>query len=147
MREQMLNAFQNVDDEENTYKNQKTNAEESISTTSDKLEQLSDDIATKNLKLKMMRDEQKSGYSFDKVAFDNLSSEIDSIKSSMDVLEGELKTQNDARLEASRKIELEDRGIPVTEENVERLEHEKSMDKMMAEWELSQMTNRLAPKQ
>jgi len=145
LEEQMKNALQNVDDEENTYKNQKTNAEESISTTSDKLEQLSDDIATKNLKLKMMRDEQKSGYSFDKVAFDNLSSEIDSIKSSMDVLEGELKTQNDARLEASRKIELEDRGIPVTEKNVERLEHEKSMDKMMAEWELKMARTRRAP--
>ena len=145
LEEQMKNALQNVDDEENTYKNQKTNAEESISTTSDKLEQLSDDIATKNLKLKMMRDEQKSGYSFDKVEFDNLSSEIDSIKSSMDVLENELKTQNDARLEASRKIELEDRGIPVTEKNVERLEHEKSMDKMMAEWELKMARTRRAP--
>ena len=92
-----------------------------------------------------MRDEQKSGYSFDKVEFDNLSSEIDSIKSSMDVLEGELKTQNDVRLEASRKIELEDRGIPVTEKNVERLEHEKSMDKMMAEWEFKMAPTRRAP--
>jgi len=97
------------------------------------------------LQLKMMRDEEKSGYSFDKVAFENLSSEIDSIKSSIDVLESELKTQNDARLEASRKIELEDRNIPVTEENVERLEQEKAMDKMMAEWEFKMAPNRRAP--
>ena len=147
LEEQMKNALQNVDDEENTYKNQKINAEEAINTTSDSLESLSDQLASKVLRRNMMRDEQKSGYAFDKVEFENISSEIDSIKASMDVLESEIKTQNDARKEASRKIELEERNIPVTEENIERLEHEKSMDKMMAEWELSQMTNRLAPKQ
>ena len=63
----------------------------------------------------------------------------------MDVLESQLKTQNDARLEASRKIELEDRGIPVTEKNVERLEQEKAMDKMMAEWEFQMAPTRRAP--
>jgi len=147
LEQQMKNALGSVVDEENTYKNQKINAEEAINTTSDSLESLSDQLASKVLRRNMMRDEQKSGYAFDKVEFENISSEIDSIKASMDVLESEIKTQNDARMEASRKIELEERNIPVTEENIERLEHEKSMDKMMAEWELSQMTNRLAPKQ
>ena len=94
-----------------------------------------------------MKNEQSSGYSFDKVAFDNLNTDIDSVKASMDVLESELKTQNDLRIEASRKIELEERNIPITEKNIQRLQHEKDMTNAMAEWELSQMTNRLAPKQ
>lgn len=145
LEEQMKNALDLVVDEENTYKNQKINAEEAITTTSDSLENLSDQLASKVLRRNMMRDEQKSGYAFDKVEFENISSEIDSIKASMDVLESQLKTQNDARLEASRKIELEDRGIPVTEKNVERLEQEKAMDKMMAEWEFQMAPTRRAP--
>jgi hypothetical protein len=144
LEEQMKNALDLVVDEENTYKNQKINAEEAITTTSDSLENLSDQLASKVLRRNMMRDEQKSGYAFDKVEFENISSEIDSIKESMDVLESQLKTQNDARLEASRKIELEDRGIPVTEKNVERLEQEKAMDKMMAEWEFQMAPTRRA---
>ena len=145
LEKQMKDVFSSVVDEESTYKNQKISAEEAITTTSDSLESLRDQIASKVLRRNMMRDEEKSGYAFDKVEFENISSEIDSIKASMDVLESQLKTQNDARLEASRKIELEDRNIPVTEENVERLEQEKSMDKMMSEWEFKMAPTRRAP--
>ena len=97
-----------------------------LTTTSDSLENLSDQLASKVLRRNMMRDEQKSGYAFDKVEFENISSEIDSIKASMDVLESQLKTQNDARMEASRKIELEDRGIPVTEKKCRKIRTGKS---------------------
>ena len=146
LEQQMKDAYTEIGDN-TTLEAEKINIEGTISSTSDRLKQLSDDLATKELNLKLMRDEQSSGYAFDKVAFDNLNTDIDSVKSSMDVLESELKTQNDLRIEASRKIELEERNIPITEENIQRLEHEKKMTKMMAEWELSQMTNRLAPKQ
>ena len=146
LEQQMRDAYTEIGDN-TTLEAEKINIEGTISSTSDRLKQLSDDLATKELNLKLMRDEQSSGYAFDKVAFDNLNTDIDSVKSSMDVLESELKTQNDLRIEASRKIELEERNIPITEENIQRLEHEKKMTKMMAEWELSQMTNRLAPKQ
>ena len=146
LEQQMKDAYTEIGDN-TTLEAEKINIEGTISSTSDRLKQLSDDLTTKELNLKLMRDEQSSGYAFDKVAFDNLNTDIDSVKSSMDVLESELKTQNDLRIEASRKIELEERNIPITEENIQRLEHEKKMTKMMAEWELSQMTNRLAPKQ
>ena len=146
LEQQMKDAYTEIGDN-TTLEAEKINIEGTISSTSDRLKQLSDDLATKELNLKLMRDEQSSGYAFDKVAFDNLNTDIDSVKSSMDVLESELKTQNDLRIEASRKIELEERNIPITEENIQRLEHEKKKTKMMAEWELSQMTNRLAPKQ
>ena len=146
LEQQMQEAYGKIDDN-TSLETEKINIEGTISSTSDRLKQLSDDLATKQLNFQLMKEEQSSGYAFDKVAFDNLNADIDSVKASMDVLESELKTQNDLRIEASRKIELEERNIPITEENIERLENEKSMDKMMAEWELSQMTNRLAPKE
>ena len=146
LEQQMKDAYTEIGDN-TTLEAEKINIEGTISSTSDRLKQLSDDLATKELNLKLMRDEQSSGYAFDKVAFDNLNTDIDSVKSSMDVLESELKTQNDLRIEASRKIELEERNIPITEKNIQRLEHEKEMEKSMAEWELSRMTNRFAPKQ
>ena len=146
LEQQMKDAYTEIGDN-TTLEAEKINIEGTISSTSDRLKQLSDDLATKQLNFQLMKKEQSSGYAFDKVAFDNLNADIDSVKASMDVLESELKTQNDLRIEASRKIELEERNIPITEENIQRLEHEKKMTKMMAEWELSQMTNRLAPKQ
>ena len=146
LEKQMQDVYGKIDDN-TTLEAEKINIEGTISSTSDRLKQLSDKLATKQLNLKLMRDERSSGYTFDKVSFDNLNTDIDSVKASMDVLESELKTQNDLRIEASRKIELEERNIPITEKNIQRLEHEKEMTKMMAEWELSQMTNRLAPKQ
>ena len=146
LEKQMKEAYGEIDDN-TTLETQKINIEGTISSTSDRLKQLSDKLATKQLNLQLMKDEQSSGYAFDKVSFDNLNIDIDSVKTSMDVLESELKTQNDLRIEASRKIELEERNIPITEKNIQRLEHEKDMTNAMAEWELSQMTNRLAPKQ
>ena len=146
LEQQMKDAYTEIGDN-TTLETEKINIEGTISSTSDRLKQLSDDLATKELNFQLMKEEQSSGYAFDKVAFDNLNADIDSVKASMDVLESELKTQNDLRIEASRKIELEERNIPITEKNIQRLEYEKEMDKMMAEWELSQMTNRLAPKQ
>ena len=146
LEQQMKEAYGEIDDN-TTLETQKISIEESITSTSDRVKQLSDDLATKQLNLKLMRDEQSSGYTFDKVAFENLNIDIDSVKASMDVLESELKTQNDLRIEASLKIELEERNIPITEKNIQRLQHEKDMTNAMAEWELSQMTNRLAPKQ
>ena len=146
LEQQMQEAYGKIDDN-TSLETEKINIEGTISSTSDRLKQLSDDLATKQLNFQLMKEEQSSGYAFDKVAFDNLNADIDSVKASMDVLESELKTQNDLRIEASRKIELEERNIPITEKNIQRLEHEKEMEKSMAEWELSQMTNRLAPKE
>ena len=146
LEQQMKDAYSEIPDN-TSLETEKINIEGTITSTSDRLKQLSDGLATKQLDLKLMRDEQSSGYAFDKVAFETLNTDIDSVKASMDVLESELKTQNDLRIESSRKIELEERNIPITEKNIERLENEKQMTKMMAEWELSQMTNRLAPKQ
>jgi len=146
LEQQMQEAYGKIDDN-TSLETEKINIEGTISSTSDRLKQLSDDLATKQLNFQLMKEEQSSGYAFDKVAFDNLNADIDSVKASMDVLESELKTQNDARMEASRKIELKERNIPITEKNIQRLEHEKEMEKSMAEWELSQMTNRLAPKE
>ena len=142
----MKDAYSEIPDN-TSLETEKINIEGTITSTSDRLKQLSDGLATKQLDLKLMRDEQSSGYAFDKVSFDNLNTDIDSVKASMDVLESELKTQNDLRIESSRKIELEERNIPITEKNIERLENEKQMTKMMAEWELSQMTNRPANKE
>ena len=146
LEQQMKDAYSEIPDN-TSLETEKINIEGTITSTSDRLKQLSDGLATKQLDLKLMRDEQSSGYAFDKVAFETLNTDIDSVKASMDVLESELKTQNDLRIESSRKIELEERNIPITEKNIERLENEKQMTKMMAEWELSQMTNRLAPKE
>ena len=146
LEQQMKDAYSEIPDN-TSLETEKINIEGTITSTSDRLKQLSDGLATKQLDLKLMRDEQSSGYAFDKVAFETLNTDIDSVKASMDVLESELKTQNDLRIESSRKIELEERNIPITEENIERLENEKQMTKMMAEWELSQMTNRPANKE
>tara|TARA_R110000851_G_scaffold111870_5_gene235697 strand:- start:14651 stop:15877 length:1227 start_codon:yes stop_codon:yes gene_type:complete len=146
LEQQMKDAYSEIPDN-TSLETEKINIEGTITSTSDRLKQLSDGLATKQLDLKLMRDEQSSGYAFDKVAFETLNTDIDSVKASMDVLESELKTQNDLRIESSRKIELEERNIPITEKNIERLENEKQMTKMMAEWELSQMTNRPANKE
>ena len=146
LEQQMKDAYSEIPDN-TSLETEKINIEGTITSTSDRLKHLSDGLATKQLDLKLMRDEQSSGYAFDKVAFETLNTDIDSVKASMDVLESELKTQNDLRIEASRKIELEERNIPITEKNIERLENEKQMTKMMAEWELSQMTNRPANKE
>ena len=146
LEQQMKDAYSEIPDN-TSLETEKINIEGTISSTSDRLKQLSDGLATKQLDLKLMRDEQSSGYAFDKVSFDNLNTDIDSVKASMDVLSSELKTQNDLRIESSRKIELEERNIPITEKNIQRLENEKQMTKMMAEWELSQMTNRPANKE
>ena len=146
LEQQMKDAYSEIPDN-TSLETEKINIEGTITSTSDRLKHLSDGLATKQLDLKLMRDEQSSGYAFDKVAFETLNTDIDSVKASMDVLESELKTQNDLRIESSRKIELEERNIPITEKNIERLENEKQMTKMMAEWELSQMTNRPANKE
>ena len=99
----------------------KKNINESIDLTSDRLDQLSDNLASKQGNLNMMKmNRDEFGYAIDQVELENLANEIRSIKDSISTLRPELVSLNQERELTAEKIFLEERNIPVTEENIRK---------------------------
>ena len=99
----------------------KKNVDESIDLTSVRLDQLSDNLASKQGNLNMLKmNQDQFGYAIDQVELENLANEIRSIKDSISTLRPELQTLNQERELTAEKIFLEERNIPVTEENIRK---------------------------